>query len=136
MATFEKDFLDYIRADSSVVTLVSGGVHPTRRPQGDAYPIATVTRISGAPEYADDGEAGIEFARFQVDVYALNYGQAKDGAAAIKARLSGIQEVTQGDTVFLSVLVDEEREFDESGANQDEYIYRVSVDFTTWTQAA
>ena len=128
----EADLISYLLADVQVAALVGDRVRPNLRPQGEALPSVTVTRISGGPEYADDGEVGLLDARVQVDCWGDTYTVAKGTAGAVTNRLSAVRDVVEGATTFLYVTLEDERDLSEVGANRAEYLHRVSLDFRVW----
>ena len=131
--TVEADLIGYLLADSGVAAIVGTRITPVSRTQGDPLPALTVTRVSGAPLYADEGEVGLTNARIQVDSWGSTYTSAKDLAAAVLTRLSAVQDVLQGSTTFIYITMDNEQDFREGGAGEPEYLFRVSQDFIVWT---
>ena len=130
----EKDLLALLLASASVGAIVGTRITPIAREQGGILPAVTLQRISGGPEYADDGEVGIQGARVQFDCWGDTYASVKDLAIAVTNELSAVQDVTQGATTFIYILLEEERDAGrEAGSNADEYLYRVSLDFMVWS---
>ena len=107
-------------------------MRPHLRPQGEALPSVTLSRISGGPLYADDGEVGLLSARMQIDAWGETYTSAKTLARAVTERLSAVRDVVQGATNFMYVTLEDERDLSETGANRAEYLHRVSLDFIVW----
>lgn len=133
MAIMEGALIDLLLNDGPIAAVVSNRVFPGRRPQGALYPSIVMTRISGAPQYADDGEIGLQNARVQIDSQALDYTTAKDLAQLVRARLSAHSGVHAG-VDFSYIMLDEERDLPETGANVPEYPVRVAMDFIVWTR--
>jgi hypothetical protein len=131
--TVEADLISYILADAGVGALVDDRVHGVVRPQGSALPAVTLTRISGGPEYADDGDAGIGMTRMQIDCWSETYTGAKQLQAAVFDRLSAVRDVTQGATTFIYITLEDARDLQETGSGQSEYLHRVSLDFMVWS---
>lgn len=129
----EGAFIDLLLTDAAIAAVVETRVYPLRRPQGSALPAIVSTRISGQPLYVDEGEAGLQNARVQVDSWAATYTQAKDLAQLVRARLSAFSGVHDG-IDFSYIMLDEERDLTESGANASEYLMRVAMDFIVWTR--
>lgn len=114
--------------------LAGGRVYPQSLPQDGArakYPALIVTRISGAPLYADDGEVGLSEPRIQVDCYGNTYTEAKDLADAVRPLLSAFDGNVNG-TVIQFVTLEDERDDREGGANAAEYPFRVIQDYLVW----
>lgn len=126
----DKDLIAYLTADTALQALVGQRVYPVARPQGSARPAVEVSRIYGAPEYADDGEVGLQQARFQVDCWGDDYASAKNTGRAVTARLSAVRDVTQGTTTFLYIMLDNEQDLREGGSGEAEYLFRTLLDFT------
>lgn len=133
MPIMEGALIDLIKDDVAVAGIVAGRVYPVRRPQGSAFPAIVVTRISGQPLYSDEGEVGLQNARVQVDSMAMTYTAAKDLAQMVRTRLSGFSGVNAG-IDFSFIMLDEERDLSESGANVAEYPVRIAMDFIVWTR--
>jgi hypothetical protein len=129
----EVAIIDYLLAGSAVAAIIGTRIFPLTRPQGSALPALTVTRISGAPVYASDGEAGLLDARLQIDSYAETYTAAKDLAAAVTNRLSAVQDVVQSGVTLIYVMLDSEQDLREGGSGEFEYLFRVRQDFIVWS---
>ena len=129
----EEALIAHLLSDSGVSALVSNRVHPGSLPQGAVLPAIVMNRISGGPQYADEGETGLNEARVQFDCWADSYPQAKRVARAVTARLSAFVG-TVGATTFAHILLDDERDLREGGGNAAEYPFRTSLDFSVWTQ--
>lgn len=79
-----------------VAAIVADRVFPDRIPDGSVYPLVVIQKVSGGPNYTNDGDAGIEDARVQIDSYSAE-GSAKVVALkdAIRKRLSGLRNWRQ-----------------------------------------
>lgn len=133
MAIMEGALIGLLLADAPIAAVVGTRVYPVRRPQGVPYPSIVMTRVSGNPGYADDGEIGLQHARVQIDSQALTYTEAKNLAQLVRARLSAFAGVHDGVT-FSYIMLDEERDLTETGANVPEYPVRVAMDFIVVTR--
>lgn len=133
MASVEQAVIDYLLADAPLGAIVGNRITPNSREQGGELPAVTVTRISGAPIYADDGEAGLLSARIQVDGWAGTYTDAKNTGLAIAERLSGVRDVSQSGVQLIFITLDNEQDFREGGSGVFEYLHRVSLDFIVWS---
>lgn len=118
-------------ATAGVTALVSQRVYCGARPQGGSQPDIVINRISGAPVYTDDGEAGLSSARIQVDCYGATYAAAKGLARAVQASLSDFVG-TSGAVTFQNTLLESERDFREGGSNASEYLFSTQMDFEVW----
>lgn len=128
----EADLIRYMKGHAPLTALVGQRIYPLTRPQGAQSPSITVTRISGNPVYSDEGEAGIQQLRVQIDAWGTTYAQVKSTTEAVRARLSGTRDVTEGDTTFILVDLEDERERQESGSNMSEYLANISTDWLVW----
>jgi hypothetical protein len=118
-------------ATAGVTALVSQRVYCGSRPQGGAVPDIVINRVSGAPIYTDDGEAGLTNVRIQVDCYGTTYAAAKGVARAVQVSLSDFIG-TAGATTFQNIMLDSERDFREGGSNTSEYLFSTQMDFIIW----
>ena len=127
----EEGIIARLLATSGVTALVSTRVSPGRRPQASALPAIDVNTISGAPVYTDDGESGLASARVEINCWGQTYSSAKLVARAVKAALSAFVGESAGIT-FQNVLLDDERDFSETGSNAAEYLFSTNLDFIVW----
>jgi hypothetical protein len=127
----EQAIIAKLLATGSVAAIVGTRVFPGSRPQASALPALVFNRISGAPVYTDDGEAGLAESRIQIDCWAETYSVSKALASAVKASLSGFVGASSGVTVQ-NILIITERDRRESGSNAPEYLYRVNLEFSVW----
>lgn len=134
MTIMEGALIDLLLTDAPIAAVVDTRVYPLRKPQAAAYPVIIVTRISGQPLYADEGEVGLQQARMQVDSQSMTYTEAKNLAQLVRARLSAFAGVHLG-IDFSYIMLDEERDIAETGANAAEYPTRVAMDFIVWTRS-
>jgi hypothetical protein len=124
----EAALIAYLLADTPVTSVVGTRIYPVDRPQGSAFPALTVTRISGGPLYAEDGEVSLDNGRVQVDCWALTYTTAKDLAALVLNRLSAAHSVSG----FRLITLSDERDIREGGSDAAEYPFHVSQDYDVW----
>lgn len=129
----EKDLIAYMLTLSAITTLCNSRIYPVDRPQGTDLPALTLLRVSGGPEYADDGEVGLEFGRIQVRSWGVSYASAKDLAIAVQNALSATVDVTEGETTFRQIHVDTIRDQPRvSGSNTAEYLFSTTLDLLIW----
>lgn len=131
----EEGIIAKLLATSGVTALVATRVYPGRRPQASALPAIDLARISGAPLYSNDGETGLESARVEINCWGSSYSSAKTVARAVKDALSAFFG-TVGGVNFQYILLEDERDLSETGSNQADYLYRMSLDFTVWTKTS
>jgi hypothetical protein len=129
----EADFIDLLLTNGGVAAIVGDRVWPVSRPQGSPLPDIIVTRITGGPEYADDGEVGLERTRIQVDMYAVNYTQVYALQAAVRATLSAFSGV-HGSTDLSYITLEDQRSERGPGDNAAEYLFRISCDYIVWVR--
>ena len=129
-------------ADAAVAAIAGDRVFPGRLPQGIALPGVVLQTINSMPHYADEGEIRYVESRVQLDCWASTYGASKQLARAVKASLSPV-DLAPGAPVFVGAGVEfqfielnGERDLPESGSNNAEYFFRVSLDFTLWHSPA
>lgn len=127
----EENLIARLLANAGVAAIVGTRVYPGARPQGSALPALVLNKISGAPVYDDEGEAGLLTARMQIDAWGITYTAAKLLARAVRDCLSGLVG-TQGTIAFRNVLIDVERDTRETGANEFQYEYSASTDYIIW----
>jgi hypothetical protein len=127
----EQAIITYLLAQPSVNNLVGSRIYPGTRLQASSLPAITVTRIAGGPLYADDGECDLNNPQLQIDCWGSTYTSAKLLAKAVLAVLSA-HVGTSGTVEIQYIMLDAERDLQETGANQSEYLFRTSMDFTIW----
>ena len=129
----EEAIIARLLADPGVTAIVGTRVHPGSVPQGTALPAIVFNRVDGAPLYSDDGEAGLETERVQIDCWSDSYSEAKRLARAVRASLSAFAGTVAG-VAFQNILLDAERDLRERGSGAESYPFRTSLDFIIWHQ--
>lgn len=79
--------VDGLKATPAVASLVADRIYPGSRPDAPTYPLLVVSKISAPGEATFDGDAGIERARMQVDVYAEGYADMVAVKRAVRAAM-------------------------------------------------
>lgn len=120
----ETQLITLLTGATGLAALVSDRITWGRREQASPLPGVTLNKISGGPVYADDGEAGLDEIRVQIDCWGATNTSAQAVAAQVRAALSA-----HTDSYFRHCALDTIRDLWEGGANQAEYEYRVSMDF-------
>lgn len=122
----EEDLRALMLADSGLAAIVGNRINFGEHPQGAGHPAIVLTTISNEVYMHMNGKGGLEESRVQVDAYGKTYGDAKRAArAAIKL----LHFYRGGGFLLISQL--STRDSRETGSNEAERLYRVSVDFST-----
>jgi hypothetical protein len=81
---------DVLLADSAIAGFVADRVFAPAMPDAATFPLIVIQKASGLGNYTNDGDAGLETARVQVDCYS-DGGQAEVNAIrkAVRGSLSG-----------------------------------------------
>lgn len=127
----EEALIAILLASPAVRAIADARIFPGMVPQGEVMPAVVVNVISGARQYADDGEVGLADVRIQIDAWALTFTDAKRLGRAVTAALSGFDGQVN-DVEFQSVTQEDERDLQEGGSNAAEYRFRNSRDFIVW----
>ena len=133
--TIEAATIGMLLGEPTLVAIVGDRVWPMARPQGSVLPAIVVTRISGNPEYAADGEGGIESGRVQIDAYGVSYTEAHSVADAIRTAVSARADLDIGPDYVLWSEIIYERDAREGGAKQAEYVFRRQTDIDVWLRS-
>ena len=138
----EEAVIQRLLADAAVAAIAGDRVFPGRLPQGIAMPGVVLQTINSMPHYADEGEIRYVESRVQLDCWAQTYGASKQLSRAVIDSLSPV-DLAPGAPVFVGAGVEfqfielnGERDLPESGSNNAEYFFRVSLDFTFWHSPA
>ena len=105
-------------------TLSHSRVYPVILPQKPTLPAVAYTRVGSPDELTSSGRADLVQGRFQIDVYADDYAQAKTTARSIRTALSGYRG-TMGSVRVDSAWRDRQDESYEPETRR----YRVSTDY-------
>ena len=118
---FEIVLLRTLREDAGLSALVGNKVFALVIPQGTKLPCITFQRIGGMPANTLSGHSGLEEIDLQIDVWALDYDEAKAIAKAVRAAMppSGPR--------FSAHLI-EDQDLYEDGTNY----FRVNMEFKVW----
>jgi hypothetical protein len=112
--------------EGTVTRFVEGRINWGEHPQGAPNPYITMAVISDNQGLTMNGPDGLSMGRVQVDCYAPTYAQAKYLSRAVRDVLHGYR----GGGLRLVTHV-ATRDSRESGTNEAERLFRVSLDFTT-----
>lgn len=129
-----KEFIRHLLTITDITDKVDTRITPVSAVQGEITPYIVVSTISGASEYADDGDAGINSYRLQIDLYGDKYKDVDELSISVKNALTGVANLTVLGLTFLNIIEDNERDMREPGTNTSEYFFRKSLDYLIWTQ--
>jgi hypothetical protein len=127
----EEALIAILLATAGISALVTNRIYWTVKPQGDSNPYIVLTKVSAPRTYTYKDVNDLVSSRIQIDCYGLTFGSAKLIARAVEAKLSGLRNVTQGQTRFDGCLLDNERDNFEDGGPPDK-LFRTSLDFIIW----
>jgi len=122
----EEQLRAILLAASSVTDIVGNRINWGSIPQGQNYPSVAMHVIDEISESTMTGPDGLFQGRVQIDCYALTYGQSKVLARAIIATLDGFRG-----GIFSGIFLASARDSRESGTNEADRPFRVSLDFAT-----
>lgn len=77
--------VELLKETAAVSTRTGDRVYPVEWPDAPEFPLVIVQRVGGRGETTNQGEAGIEQARVQIDVYS-NRGYADMAAIVLEVR--------------------------------------------------
>lgn len=75
----------------AIVAEVEQRIYPMQWPDAPTFPLIILQRATGVGETDFQGEAGIERARLQVDVYHFHYAETEALARLVRRRLHGFK---------------------------------------------
>jgi hypothetical protein len=122
----EEQLRAILLAASSVTDIVGNRINWGSIPQGQNYPGVAMHVIDEISESTITGPDGLLQGRVQIDCYALTYAQSKVLARAIIATLDGFRG-----GIFSGIFLASARDSRESGTNEADRPFRVSLDFAT-----
>jgi hypothetical protein len=133
MSSMEQAITQKLISSGPVTTLV--GTSPARiqwdrRPQAAALPSITLTNISGAPLYSDEGSTGLVMRRVQIDCWADDSTEAKSLARAVSSCLRQ-PFMTSAAFTFSGVFPENTIDFTEQEQG-DKPIYRRMLEYEFW----
>lgn len=121
--TVEADIFSRLSGYSGLTALVSTRIYPVRLPQKPTYPAIVYTRISAERISAMGDDTGTVRPRFQFDVYATTYANAR---AVTEQLRKALQRYSGTDTVTIQeIFVIGESEFYEDETE----LYHTAIDF-------
>lgn len=129
-------FRDLILQSGAVEALVAKRVYANRAPQwapaSEPTSYAVYFRVDSVIERRLRGPAELRQTRFQVDVYARDYGVGQDIATAIREACDGFRGTvtgTAGSLELHGVTLEDERDQYEPDESSEAGWHRVSLDF-------
>jgi hypothetical protein len=125
MSNIEELIYTAVTGNAGIAALVSTRVYPMMLPQEPTLPAITYQRISTPRVTAHDGGTGLEYPRFQFDVYAATYAGARALAKLLVALFNAKKSaVTTGTVTFV--------ESDRDNYDPDTGVFRRMVDVVLW----
>lgn len=123
MAYIEALLASRVTTTTAVSSLIGTRFYPNEMPQTVTYPAARYTLVVRPEVLAKPSSPTLRIvrARFQIDVYATTYAQAKAVAAAIKGSLYGWVDLQNG---VIGARITDESDI----TDNDEAMRRVSID--------
>lgn len=82
-------YVEMMKEDPEIMAFLVGGVYPVSWPDAPTFPLAIVQRGTGRGETDLQGEAGIEEARVQIDIYGTGYEQVSKIALTVRRKFHG-----------------------------------------------
>lgn len=84
--------VDLLMAEPTIAALVDDRIYPRLIPDAASFPLLVVTKVAGGGSYTNDGDAGLEAARVQVDCYSADGASAViELRTAVRRKLSGFK---------------------------------------------
>ena len=130
--SIETELIDFFEGESSITAIIGNGdspetcrVYPLKLPQGYTLPAISFQRISTDREHViDDGPIGWAWARFQFDMWAETYAEARQLTEAVRQALDGYNN-KMGSVTVAGAFAEGERDLYEEQTE----IYRVTQDY-------
>lgn len=122
----EEDFRAILLSAAGVTNIVGNRISWGSIPQGQGYPGIAMHVIDETSQSTMTGPDGLFQGRVQVDCYALTYAEAKILSRAVVSVLDGFKG-----GIFSGIFLEAARDSRESGTNEAEMPFRVSLDFAT-----
>lgn len=111
----------------SIAAKVADRVYPKQLPQDPTTPAIVYHRISGPREHSHDGSSGLAHPRFQLDMYAGSYLEAKALADAVRVAIDGYKGTVEGVEIQAIFL-----ENDDDGHDDELKVYWFQADYIIW----
>lgn len=127
----EEEIRAVLLASSGITALAGTRVDFGSNPQGSAFPRVVLWTIDNGDGLNIDGPDGFFEGRVQVDCYGTTYSAAKSLSRAVITSLNGYA----GGGLQLVRLIST-RDTRESGTNEADRPFRVSLDFATFYNPA
>ena len=105
------DLYGYLVGISAITSLISTRLYPSPAPTSATFPYVTFTRTAQDHVHHLKAAAGLTFARYQFDSFAITDESAWSVAEALRGELDGYQEGAingGGSTVVNSIVLDDE----------------------------
>lgn len=129
----EEALTAHLLASTSLAEMVGNRITWDERPQGEALPSVVFNLIDGAPEYSDEGTAGMSNARIQIDCWATDTTGANGSTTAKEVARAVIAampiDMTRNGVEFQGVFLDATRDFPPETGPGGVQFFRRSLDY-------
>jgi hypothetical protein len=132
MPTLDAALCDYVKADSTLLTLINGRVYPLLAPQQATFPLVVYQEITYRAEHHMQDVTALVQTFWQWDAYAERHAKAREVGCALTRVLDHCRG-SIGGLDIRGIFVRDRRvmlEDDEAGGQQQ--YFRVSIDTEIW----
>ena len=126
----ETALMTYLLAQSGITDYVGQRIYFVLAPQETAKPYIVITKIDAPRVHSHDDGSQLAHPRFQLSIFSMTYGEAKNIASAIQTALQGYAG-TMGDAGGVAVgavFYEDENDFYEESTQ----LFQVACDYIFW----
>lgn len=123
----ENGLYSHLSGDSTITDIVGTNIYGGQVAQHATAPFVRFFRVGAYRVHSTLGPNGLANPRMQIDCYASTYQGVKELADAVRKSVNGFRGAMGSVNIGGSRLVSEFDSFD-----NDEQIYRISMDFSFW----
>lgn len=125
----ERDIKTFLDGDTDVTDKASGGIYPTRAPQGTTGNVIILRTVSSDRNYSLTNEVSPAEFILQVDCYGRTPHDAHELFQRVRNRLSGYRGDAGDGTIQGTRIINELQFADDPEDASDQWIHRYTADF-------
>ena len=132
MPALDAALADYVKADATLLALLSGRVYPLLAPEQAALPFVVYAEIEYRAEHHMGNVTGLVQTFWQWDCYADRHARARDVAFALTSALDHLTGSVGGLDIRCIFVRDRRSSLEDDAAGGQMQVFRVSLDTEIW----
>lgn len=125
--SIRSDLRKYLSEQDTIIPVVASRIYPILRPQDDALPALTYTRMTGGHGHNLKQSSGWAIATFEIECLAETYAAADALAEIVRQKMQGFSGLMGTTKVQSAILDDESDSIEAPEDDSDEVVFIITL---------